>query len=196
MSRMLKLFGFFAVAGLAVNFLSSPTAPSGGPPVRVSQTAPTGTSQSSPASTGGNMTAVSLADSTEGQAAIKRVERCLRANACAYHIVGIGTVEPILQMSVMAGSAVSWAEADFQAAEYLSRQAASKARDNPQFAVIQFDGLPESAPFFPRAVANVEQRLTRYSVAVVGARKSLPPRAGVPGWQPLEDRPQRPVRRL
>lgn len=189
MSPLLKLFGFFAVTGLVVNSVLYPETPATTLPTRVAITTPAASaSESKPAS------AVPPMESTlEGQAAIKRVEDCLRKNGCAYHLVGIATYEPTLQLSVIAETAAGWAGADFLAAEHLARQTTLEAKADPLSAIKRYEGLAESAPFFPKAVANVGQRLNRYSVAVVTERKKRSPRADVPGWIPDEERVQRAV---
>lgn len=194
MSPLLKLFGFFAVTGLLVNSALRPETPTATLPARAAISTSTPPAQVASASEPKPAPAVPPMESTlEGQAAIKRVEDCLRRNACAYHLVGIATYEPTLQLSVIAETATRWTGADFLAAEHLARQTTLRAKAEPSSAIKQYEGLAESAPFFPKAVANVAQRLDRYSVAVVTARKKRAPRSGVPGWMPDEDRVQRAV---
>ena len=119
---------------------------------------------------------------TDASASATRVEACLKARNCAFHLVGVATREPYLQLAVIATEARKWSGADWDAAVSAARQKGLWAKAYPREAMVELDGMPVNAPFFPKAVANVGQRLTSFSTGVSQVRQSKVPRAGVPGW--------------
>lgn len=116
-----------------------------------------------------------------------RVEGCISSNNCAFHLVGVATSNPYLQLSVIASEAKNWEEADWQAAVKYTQEKARWARANPTAAVQDFDGMPINAPYFPTAVYNVSKRLDRVSVGTATGRRTKEPRKGVPGWDAHND---------
>lgn len=82
----------------------------------------------------------------------------------------------------MPSEADKWTEADWTLAIEFAKERGRWAKANPYGALQQYDGMPESAPFFPTAMANIGQRLNSVSVGVATGRKSKEPRKGVPGW--------------
>lgn len=116
-----------------------------------------------------------------------RMTQCVEANNCAFHVVGVATMTPNLQMSVMPAEANTWTEAEWNLAVEFAKERGRWARANPYLAMQQYDIMPESAPFFPTAMDNIGKRLNSVSVGIASGRRSKEPRRGVPGWDAKND---------
>lgn len=192
MSKFLKGLGVLLVVGAVANVLVKPA----------DQTSSVSQSAGTPSSTsrlpeGYEADLVKRAEEARVQIqkeqpvvnreSMAKVQKCFDANNCAFHLVGIASEKPYLQLSVMETEARSWNDADWFAAVSHAKERGRWARANPRDAVLQYDTLPETAPFFAAGVANVSKRLKSVSVGTTNERKTKEPRRGVPGWTAKND---------
>jgi hypothetical protein len=111
-----------------------------------------------------------------------RVADCLTRRDCAYHLNGIASATPYLQLAVINTEGTQWSYSDWAAAVRATRQEAIWAQSNPESALRRWEELPATAPFFPRAASNIRDGLRTFSVGIAAERKKKSPRIGVPGW--------------
>lgn len=130
---------------------------------------------------------IALTEAEQPALDFAKMTQCVEANNCAFHVVGVASLTPSLQLSVMPDEAKTWTESDWNLAVEFAKDRGHWARANPYSAMQQYDVMPESAPYFPTAMANLEQRLNSVSVGVASGRRSNEPRKGVPGWAAKND---------
>jgi hypothetical protein len=111
-----------------------------------------------------------------------KLEKCFDRKNCGFHIVGGGTLNPYLLLSVHATEAMKWTEQEWQAARAAAEEKTHWARSNPGPALEHLAGIPPDAPAASRLAWNLQKRLLTYHVGVSDVRMTRGPKKGQPGW--------------